>query len=161
MKAITVSLAFLTAALSPLAMANQAPVTDPANAAVQCQAVTEGEISALFDRWNAALQTGDPQKVVANYAEGSVLLPTVSNQVRLTAEEKADYFVHFLANKPVGTIDSRTVILGCNKAVDAGLYTFKYGVSGKSVQARYTYTYAFDGKDWLITSHHSSGMPEG
>jgi hypothetical protein len=43
------------------------------------------EISALFDRWNRSLQTGDPHKVVANYAERSVLLPTVSNKPRLTA----------------------------------------------------------------------------
>ena len=32
-------------------------------------ATTEQEIAALFDRWNQSLQTGDPQKVVANYAE--------------------------------------------------------------------------------------------
>jgi hypothetical protein len=49
-----------------------------------CKATNEQEISALFDRWNRSLQTGDPHKVVANYAERSVLLPTVSNKVRLT-----------------------------------------------------------------------------
>ena len=32
--------------------------------------------------WNAALQTGDPEKVADMYADESVLLPTVSNQVR-------------------------------------------------------------------------------
>ena len=62
---------------------------------------------SLFDRWNASLQTGDPKKVVANYASKSILLPTVSNKPRLTAEEKEDYFEHFLQGKPVGTIDSR------------------------------------------------------
>ena len=129
--------------------------------AVQCQAIDEAQVSALFDRWNTSLQTGDPAKVVANYAAESVLLPTVSNQVRLTADEKADYFKHFLANEPVGTINSRTISQGCNSVVDAGLYTFAYGASGKSVQARYTYTYGWDGQDWLITSHHSSAMPEG
>ena len=124
-----------------------------------CKATTEQEIAALFDRWNRSLQTGDPHKVVANYAERSILLPTVSNKPRLTAAEKEDYFHHFLENKPVGRIDSRTVEIGCNTAVDAGLYTFTFG-TGAQVKARYTYTYKWDGRQWLITSHHSSAMPE-
>jgi uncharacterized protein (TIGR02246 family) len=165
MKSITYGTALLAVLCSPLALANsKMPMAADAAMApktMQCQSTTETEISALFERWNAALQTGDPMKVVANYAEGSVLLPTVSNKVRLTAAEKADYFTHFLVDQPSGAIDSRTVVLGCNKAVDVGLYTFTYAKTGKSVQARYTYTYGWDGKAWLITSHHSSAMPEG
>src|SRR5256884_6213859 len=125
-----------------------------------CKATTEQEIASLFDRWNRSLQTGDPHKVVANYAERSILLPTVSNKPRLTEAEKEDYFHHFLENKPVGKIDSRTIEIGCNSAVDAGLYTFTFGTTGAQVKARYTYTYKWDGKQWLITSHHSSAMPE-
>jgi uncharacterized protein (TIGR02246 family) len=124
-----------------------------------CRAINEQQVSALFDRWNSSLQTGDPQRVVANYAAKSVLLPTLSNKPRLSADEKNEYFVHFLARKPVGTIDSRTIEVDCNTAIDAGLYTFKYG-DGSEVHARYTFTYKWDGKDWLITSHHSSAMPE-
>ena len=30
----------------------------------------EAEIAALFDRWNASLATGNPDNVVANYADG-------------------------------------------------------------------------------------------
>ncbi len=124
-----------------------------------CHPINEKEVAALFDRWNASLQTGDPQKVVANYTRKSVLLPTVSNQPRLTPEEKADYFEHFLEKKPVGKIDSRTIEIDCNTAIDAGLYTFTFG-DGSQVKARYTYTYKWDGKQWLITTHHSSAMPE-
>ncbi|MCY1391314.1 Calcium/calmodulin dependent protein kinase II association domain protein [compost metagenome] len=125
-----------------------------------CKATSEQEISALFDRWNRSLQTGDPHKVVANYAERSVLLATVSNKPRLTPSEKEDYFHHFLENKPVGTIDWRMIEIDCNSAVDAGLYTFTFGTTGAQVKARYTYTYKWDGQQWLITSHHSSAMPE-
>lgn len=125
-----------------------------------CKATSEQEISALFDRWNRSLQTGDPHQVVGNYAERSVLLPTVSNKPRLTPSEKEDYFHHFLENKPQGRIDSRTIEIGCNTAVDAGLYTFTFGATGTQVKARYTYTYKWDGQQWLITSHHSSAMPE-
>jgi uncharacterized protein (TIGR02246 family) len=126
----------------------------------RCRATTEREIAALFERWNQSLQTGDPRKVVANYAERSILLPTVSNTPRLTPAEKEDYFHHFLADRPSGTIDLRWIELGCNTAVDAGLYTFVFESTGAEVSARYTYTYRWDGRQWLITSHHSSAMPE-
>lgn len=124
-----------------------------------CKNVSEKEVAALFDRWNNSLKTGDPKKVVANYATKSVLLPTVSNTPRLTPETKTEYFEHFLEKKPVGKIDSRTIEIDCNSALDAGLYTFTLG-DGSSVKARYTFTYKWNGKKWLITSHHSSAMPE-
>lgn len=125
-----------------------------------CKPASEQEIAALFDRWNASLQTGEPRKVVANYAERSILLPTVSNKPRLTPAEKQDYFDHFLQDKPIGKIDSRTIEIGCNSAFDAGLYTFTFVRTGAQVKARYTFTYKWDGQQWLITSHHSSAMPE-
>ena len=125
-----------------------------------CKATSEQEVAALFDRWNQSLQTGDPRKVVENYADKSVLLPTVSNTPRLNAAQKQDYFEHFLQDKPFGRIDSRTIEIGCTTAVDAGLYTFTFAKTGAVVKARYTYTYKWDGSRWLITSHHSSAMPE-
>lgn len=125
-----------------------------------CKATTEQEIAGLFDRWNQALASGDAKKVVAYYASRSILLPTVSNKPRLTPEEKEDYFHHFLENQPSGKIDMRHIQIGCNTALDAGLYTFTYAKNGKAISGRYSFTYHWDGKDWLITSHHSSAMPE-
>lgn len=146
-------LTLLPLACALLASTAQAAGTEP------CHPASEKDIAALFDRWNASLQTGSPDKVVANYAGKSVLLPTLSNKPRLTADEKADYFVHFLAGKPTGSIDSRSIEIDCNSAVDAGLYTFKFA-DGRQVKARYTFTYKWDHDQWLITSHHSSAMPE-
>jgi uncharacterized protein (TIGR02246 family) len=137
--------------------------TPQANTSVRneaCKQITEQEVASLFDRWNQSLQTGDPHAVVANYAEHSILLPTLSNTPRLTAAEKEEYFHHFLENRPSGKIDMRFVETGCNSAVDAGLYTFTFAKTGQVVGARYTYTYRWDGSTWLITSHHSSAMPE-
>jgi len=124
-----------------------------------CHAASRKDIAALFDRWNASLETGDPKKVVANYATNSILLPTVSNQPRLTPAEREAYFAEFLKKKPSGTIDQRMIEVDCNTALDAGAYTFRFG-NGSQVKARYTFTYKWDGKRWLITSHHSSAMPE-
>lgn len=124
-----------------------------------CHPASNKQIAALFDRWNDSLKTGDPQKVVANYAARSILLATVSNKPRVSVEDKLDYFKHFLESKPVGTIDFRDIMIECNTAIDAGTYTFKFG-DGSTVKARYTFTYVWDGHKWLITSHHSSKMPE-
>jgi uncharacterized protein (TIGR02246 family) len=150
----------LTFAFAGCAANQGAPIGAQASQTESCKVASEQEIAALFDRWNQSLQTGDPHKVVANYAERSILLPTVSNQPRLTPAEKEDYFHHFLENGPTGKIDMRDIFLGCNSAVDAGLYTFTFGKTGAIVNARYTYTYAWNGSQWLITSHHSSAMPE-
>jgi len=125
-----------------------------------CRVTTEQEIVLLFDRWNQSLFTGDPHKVVANYAERSLLLPTVSNTPRLTPAEKEDYFHHFLENRPSGRIDMRFIEIGCNTAVDAGLYTFKFAKTGEEMSGRYSFTYRWNGSEWLIASHHSSVMPE-
>jgi uncharacterized protein (TIGR02246 family) len=124
-----------------------------------CKPTSEKKIAALFGRWNASLQTGDPKKVVANYAEDSILLPAVSNQPKLTPEEKEAYFAQFLLEEPSGTIDLRRIYLGCNIAVDAGLYTVTFGKTGAMVPARYSFTYQWNGEQWLITSHHSSVLP--
>ncbi|WP_375054938.1 DUF4440 domain-containing protein [Zobellella sp. DQSA1] len=126
----------------------------------ECHYPTEPEIAALFERWNQSLLSGDPALVVANYAEDSILLPTVSNLPRLTPAEKEDYFAHFLEDRPSGRIDLRQIELGCNSAVDAGLYTFTFARTGASVSGRYSYSYRWDGGQWLISSHHSSKMPE-
>lgn len=126
----------------------------------KCQKTSKDDIAALFDRWNESLQTGDPHQVVANYAEKSILLPTVSNTPRLTPESKEDYFEEFLKKRPFGKIDLRFVDIGCNYAVDAGLYTFTFEATGEVVPARYSFSYKWDGAKWLITSHHSSVLPE-
>ena len=158
--AAVASLALVGCSSAAPATSPSAPSTPAASATPSCKTATKAEISALFDRWNDSLKTGDAKKVVANYGTDSLLLPTVSNKPRFSAAEKEDYFVHFLENKPVGKIDQNWTSSGCNTAIDSGLYTFTYGATGKSVAARYTFTYTWDGTQWLISSHHSSGMPE-
>jgi uncharacterized protein (TIGR02246 family) len=124
-----------------------------------CVEASDQDIAALFDRWNRSLKTGDPRKVVENYATKSVLLATVSSKPRFTPSEKEDYFHHFLENQPEGRIDSRTIELDCNTAIDEGLYSFTFKTTGATVKARYSFTYKWDGIKWLITSHHSSKVP--
>ncbi|MFI6857094.1 SgcJ/EcaC family oxidoreductase [Streptomyces sp. NPDC050416] len=127
---------------------------------------TKAQVLGLFDQWNAALQTGDAQKVADLYAKDAVLLPTVSNNVRTDRAEIVDYFEHFLRNKPVGTkVESVVNVLDRDTVIDTGVYEFALtdpGTGAKNtVKARYTYAYEkqADGT-WLIVNHHSSKMPE-
>lgn len=146
----------------PAAAAAAKPAAEPAEpqvAASECNPPFKSEIAALFERWNASLRSGDPKKVVAQYAPDSILLPTLSNRARFTAAEKEEYFVHFLQRRPEGKVDDRLIDVDCNSATDAGLYTFRFA-DGSKVQARYSFTYKKVDGQWLITSHHSSAMPE-
>jgi len=117
------------------------------------------EITALFDTWNNALQTGEPKKVAALYETNAILLPTMSNDVRHNHAEIEDYFVHFLAKKPVGKIDEGNVRIFGQVAINSGVYTFTFG-DGNAVSARFTYVYRWNGQEWKIVEHHSSQMPE-
>ena len=134
-------------------------VSNARAAAEECDLPLKSEIAALFDRWNNSLRTGDPRKVVANYAPNSILLPTVSNRARFTIAEKEEYFMHFLMRRPEGSIDDRMIEVDCNSATDSGLYTFRFA-DGTKVKARYSFSYKKVGAEWLISSHHSSAMPE-
>jgi uncharacterized protein (TIGR02246 family) len=133
-------------------------------AVARCE--TEEDIEALFDDWNDALQTMDPEKVADMYAEGSVLLPTISNEIRVDREGKVDYFEHFLQKHPYGTVIESVVrfVGGDKAAVHSGIYEFNLTNPDGTfsiVPARFSYTYekGEDGK-WLIVDHHSSQMPE-
>ena len=70
---------------------------------------SDSEILSLFDEWNAALQTGDPERVAGLYAAEAILQPTVSNKVRHTYAEIRDYFVHLVGMVPKGVIDEANV----------------------------------------------------
>lgn len=120
------------------------------------------EIAALFDRWNAALQTGDPRIVAALYAPDAVLVPTVSNRVRRTRAEIEDYFAHFLTKDPRGRIVQSNIRIYGDIAIDSGLYSFALTIAGVDVDlpCRYSFVYRRLGRDWRIVEHHSSVMPE-
>jgi len=135
------------------------PLVAQAGSTSACVNADKADVAALFDRWNESLQTGDPRNVVHNYATDAVLLPTVSNEPRLDQAGRIDYFEHFLAKKPIGKINTSTIRIGCNKAIDTGTYSFTFD-DNSTVDARYTFTYVWNGSRWLITSHHSSVMPE-
>ena len=141
--------------------AKVAPAKTVVTQAASCQTISNDEVARLFDRWNAALQSLDPARVAANYGPNAILLPTVSNRPRVTPAAIQDYFAHWLVKAPKGEILQRHITTGCNFAADSGVYRFTYK-NNEKVTARYTYVYRYDptSKQWLISSHHSSAMPQ-
>jgi len=124
---------------------------------------SQQQVKALFDEWNTALQTKNPDKVTAEYAKNAVLLPTLSNTPRTNHAEIRAYFVDFLKKNPVATIDKQVMTGGCNWASDTGIYTFQLTDPEKgraSTQARFSFVYERIDGQWMIVSHHSSLMPE-
>jgi uncharacterized protein (TIGR02246 family) len=113
-------------------------------AAESCATLDSKAVASLFDDWNLALSSLDANRVVQRYWPDAVLLPTVSNTPRTSPAMIGDYFEHFLAKRPRGRIDTRTVQGGCNLAMDVGTYTFSLmdekGVTSE-VAARYTFIY--------------------
>ena len=127
---------------------------------VAAEPITKDEVRDLFELWNGALATLDPEKVADRYSKRGVLLPTVSDVPRTDYPGIKDYFTNFLKLKPQGKIESGNVIVGTNWAQDAGIYEFTMGATGAKVKGRYTFVYVFEDGEWKISQHHSSVMPE-
>lgn len=124
-----------------------------------CALITQAEVQELFDDWNRALQSRDPEQVARLYSRDAVLLPTLSNQPRTDHTSIVDYFSHFLKKHPVGEISQREILIGCNMVQDAGLYIFRFE-DGSKAQARYSFIYVLEDGEWKISHHHSSLLPE-
>lgn len=121
--------------------------------------MNKNEVIMLFEEWNSALKSGEPENVADLYAPGAILVPTMSNKVRHNHEEIKDYFVHFLANKPVGDILESNIRDFGEIVINSGIYQFTFQ-DGSAVKARFTYAYKLINERWLIIEHHSSQMPE-
>jgi uncharacterized protein (TIGR02246 family) len=133
--------------------------TLPGDGPSGCALISQGEVQDLFERWNSALQSQDPEQVARLYSREAVLLPTLSDEPRTDHEGIVDYFSHFLVQRPHGEISQREILIGCNMLQDAGLYTFRFA-DGGTAQARYSFIYVFESGEWKISHHHSSLLPE-
>lgn len=131
-------------------------------ATMTCPVASDAAVASQFDRFMAAWATGKPATVAALFGPNATLLATVSNAERTTPAGIEEYFVSFLANKPVGRIDTSTIVRDCNTATRSGNWTVSMLNANKDrvdVPARYTFEYKWDGKDWMIQHLHSSVRP--
>lgn len=171
MKPVLPFLLWVLASVVPYAAAASRPVPATAPAAPQppaqgeaCAPLDKAGVAALFDKWNVALASLDPDTVARRYWEDAVLLPAASSTPRTSPAMVRDYYARFLEKHPRGRIESRSIQVGCNLAFDAGTYTLSMlDSSGTPAElaARYTHVYAWRDGEWRILHDHSSAMPEG
>jgi len=155
-KILTLSvLSGLTALAAQPAMANTKPA---------CATLSQAQLDTQFNTFNGAWATKNPDAVTALFDDDAVLLATVANAPRTDHAGIKDYFVKFLKNSPVGTINTSTLKTGCDWALRAGTWTVSLTdpASGAKtdVKARYTFLYQFEDGQWKIEHLHSSMMPE-
>lgn len=124
-----------------------------------CVIPSEEFVDALIERWTSSLRTGDPDAVLANFAEGAVLLPTFASAVITDRSERREYFTTLLARDPTCVVRERTIFATCNSATAAGRYDFHLG-DGTVAHARFSFTFGRVDGDWKILTQHSSIQPE-
>lgn len=148
--------------ISGLAMLAAQPAM--ANTKPSCATLSQAQLDAQFQAFNGAWATKNPDAVTALFDDDAVLLATVANVPRTDHAGIRDYFVKFLKNSPVGTINTSTLKTGCDWALRAGTWTVSLTdpASGAKtdVKARYTFLYQFEDGQWKIEHLHSSMMPE-
>lgn len=159
----SITTAALVVGLSGAATAQAAATKTHAKKAAACQEMTPAQLDAKFTAFNQAWATGNPDVVTALFDDDAVLLATVAAKPRTNPEGIRAYFVDFLKNKPVGTIETSTIKSGCGWAMRAGTWnvamTSAETGAKSDVKARYTFVYEFDDGGWEITHLHSSVLP--
>ena len=130
---------------------------------MQCAAIPANAATTLFNQFNAAWATKNPDKVADLFSKDAVLLATVSNTPRTDRAGIRDYFVSFLKGDPVGSLDTSNVRQGCNMLTNVGTWTVALtnqnsGVRN-NVKARYSFIYKYEDGAWKIAHLHSSMMP--
>lgn len=109
--------------------------------------------------WAAAMNSTHVSKVMELYAPNAILIPSMSSQLKKTAEQIKEYFGTFLT-KPGFKIE----IIEASKQelediiVESGIYIFSWKVKDKPhrVSARFTLVI----QNEKIIQHHSSVSPQ-
>ena len=114
--------------------------------------------SELLEKWTSAVKSGDPNQVTSLYRDDGILLGTFSNKERVGHELILEYFENLLKQPVEVQIISENSHVFDGGAVNSGHYNFV--VSGKIINARFSFVYHKDNGAWKIVSHHSSVMPE-
>lgn len=128
--------------------------------------ISKTEVKQLVNTWLNLVNTAQLGELVGFYAPEAVMLPTLSNEIRIGREEISDYFVQFLGRQGLkGTVDQLIVQVADDTAVASGVGEFSYqGGSPKdpkpiTIDYRFTFVFQQGIHGWQILTQHSSLVP--
>ncbi len=116
---------------------------------------------APYERWVLYVETQTAEKIVSLYHPECILLPTFSQTILTTQEERTNYFSE-LKKQPVhiSTQMREALHLEKNILINSGYYTFHVDNHGEKVDHYARFTFVFQKEhpeaDWLIRLHQSS-----
>jgi len=123
------------------------------------QAAPEDEVRAAGQKWIDGIGMGDPDYMVALYAEDGILHGTGSPVVRVGHALIREYFAGLNAPVKMNFVEPQHIRVFGDVAVNTGNYETKIG-DAEPIRLRYSFVYHKVGDEWLIVDHHSSRMPE-
>ena len=124
------------------------------------------DVAAATQAWIAAMNSHDPERVVALYDAEAVLWGTRSPTLRDNPATVRDYF-NLLSTVPPdyrGVLGEQRIRVYGDTAINTGTYTFigpARDAAGKPISrpARFSFVYRNRDGRWLIVDHHSSAVP--
>ena len=110
--------------------------------------------------WGESVESKNKEAVLNLYSDGASLWPTLSNRLRQSRDQIADYFDLFLPkiDGPVEWNQCAFQPINEDYCVWSGIYTFQ--LKDGQTRARFTYVLKKENDSWKIYHHHSSLMPE-
>lgn len=129
-----------------------------------CQEANPSEVSALLDRWSAAVANGDADAIAEFYADNALLLPAIGEAPREGKPSIRAYFAAFADRHPMPTITMRSVMAGCGMATEMGAARFQVTGARKGtrmfVGGRYSTVLTESDGRWLIVQQSLTLMPQ-
>ena len=126
--------------------------------------VTEAEATAIAERAEATFTTGDVNAVMAQYANGAVMIDASNAQPSTDRKVQTGWAKTFVSMKPAGyqVPDRHIQIVGPDAFVSSGteVFTVQAGAATPTVSARFTDVFQRqkDGS-WKIVHEHVSMPP--
>lgn len=124
------------------------------------------QVNNAYHQWCDAIGTakGNPKIVTQYYAQGAILVPTLSHKILKNTHHGMDaYFAKLTSHEDIKCIPENNYIrIHGHTVVNSGLYDFSFIDHGKRkvIPSRFSFVYEKIGGKWMIVNHHSSKMPE-
>ena len=123
--------------------------------AVWNKEVPSNQLPVFLQKWQNAIATGDPEQVVACYAEDGCLKGTIADSWAQGHDAIRAYFEKLFTKGSIEVVFNEIHQVG-DKGLYGGSYQFHIDSLGGPLKAHYTFQSTEDGE--FIALHHSSSI---